>query len=645
MNNQIGFGVFGTFGDPYGYQQVFYNGVDFNATLDLDESEIEFYPGTDLYAVRREMVDGVYTICFCVYTYERELNTERFGTFLGSAVVLQDGFTEPEYIYRTLLSFHWGMIGNEANVSNNTLKVLQAKDMVVKEPSEFVAAKANFIPISKTPFFSSGVNQAKKLMILPDPMSTSDKEQQVIAFFEEALKHFSDCGSMYFSFDRNVHEFAIKEAKVSIMGWDAMQLQKSLSAPATVVRTKKGITKMAAPSAATHEPIQAAVIHTPPAPPLHIPAEDERFAPPPPPPAKVITDEKGSMYLVDDDGKDDGGREDDKYTDDEGNYDDEYGDDDRNNPFDLWEETVPANGWTKDEIEYRVKEYNRLFKYTNSLMEHLNVTDEETVKPKKTGSTKKKRTMMLLAVVGGIILVAVLVSVFSDDGGQEKPSDGVAAITITGPVNAPTEAPAAAKTSPKEKKTTPKTATTSKQPAIAKAPTGQPAAAKTAPASQPKPQPTTTVATTKPAPVKPIGPPPAEDPKPAAVTTNTLAAVSLAAVAAKQSAAKEMPLYHKAKELHPKPNLELTQNDIPVLRQVNIKDKTLSDLTRVLFESVPSNIGNIYREQELQYAAALLNSNRQAFKKSGNDYVVTAEYHVLHIPAYKSPRLPAVFPK
>lgn len=632
MNNQIGIGAFGTFGDPHGYQQVFYNGVDFHESLDLDDSAIEFYPGTELFAVRRELVDGIYTICFCVYTYERELNTDRFGTFLGSSVVLQNGFTDAEYIYKSLLAFHRDIISNEKNVSSNIIRVAEAKELTVSEPTEFIAAKANLIHINKTPFFSSGVSADKKFMVLPQPLTTESIENQVITFFDEALKNFSDTGSLYFSFDQNVHDFVIKEGIIPPKTWDSFINEKTLALPPSVVRTKKGIHKSAgstAPAANEYIPeskpttteIQA--VATDSTPPVaaqtvsEVPIENKTPIPTPPVAKKEEIQATTSNEKPD--------------------YDAIAGDDPYK-PFDMWEEDVPQNGWTEEEIKFRVKEYNRLFSYTNSLLEHINEPEQDSSAPLKRGSSKKKRTIMLLIVVAVIVGVTILYQMFSGGDDQQaavKPvaTDNTAVTSAQKATKDKSDADA------KDKKVQIAKVPVSEPPvkaATAPPPTPKPAA-KAAPETVKATKPTTTPAA-QPKPTPPTAAKPAATPAVAPVT-------SLQEIAARQSALKEAPLYNKAKELHPKPNFELTQHDITALRQADIKGKSLSELTAILFASVPSNIGNIYRDQEIQYAAALLNSNRTAFKKNGRDYFCTAEYHVLRIPAYKSPRLPAVFPK
>lgn len=150
-------------------------------------------------------------------------------------------------------------------------------------------------------------------------------------------------------------------------------------------------------------------------------------------------------------------------------------------------------------------------------------------------------------------------------------------------------------------------------------------------------------------PAAPPAPQPQPQPKSASAPTASTAGIIGQPAKPEQSPtqlvmAKDAQVYQKARDLRPHPNMEMSQNDIAILKEMGVRNKTLAELTRLLFDNVPSNIGNIYKGQEVEYGAALLNSNRQAFKRYGTEYVCQPDAP-LRIPAYKSPRLPAVYPK
>lgn len=923
MNNQIGLGIFGTFGEPHGFQQVFYYGAQFRGSLDLNDNAIEFYPGADLYAVRREIVDGVHSICVCIYSYAQELNTTRMGTFLGSCMVLQDGFTEAEYVYKVLHSMHDDLMSNPDNVEDQVIKVEQGSDIIIREPAEFVAAQANLIPLNRTPFFSAYVDEDKKYLVVPSWHAFGNSEKEVIDFIDEALKHYSDTGTVYFSFDKNVYEFVRSAGIIPVLEWDDFIDRKAQMQQSTAVRTKKGIQKTFTPETSQE-----------------VDNNDQQ--------SDAETNTSASTVYYDEDVTE--------------------ANNDPFKPFILWEQ--PEEPWTETEIRYRVNEYNRLFRYTNTLVEHVDepppeedkrgrrrvlvagtllllisgsvavyyfgvynpmqgtvkiagapvnpravqqsniVTDstaavlavDSSVSAEMAASVESKSKNMASPVTYEDILadIKALEAKFdesinvqsakavttdnaptSDEHGaqnvatgkepaatapaaspavsspvsiQTPPATPTHGLASTGPsdksaipdihmpampranlpesalysgkprtepayvdfksitdVVPPANKPATAEKIVKQDKVVPATAPTEAKVSSAKGqPTADvaatstpvvqptvtpPAAATKAPVSSVTSQavapitktttpvvqtvvatktatttPTATLApiaakevapataqphTASPATAQPIAPAtvqpattvtlaattsnkgpnvavqapatatPLTKPAAAAVnvpvtvsnttpkpisTTSVAPAVPSVSVAAAPSSVKsasvqatgipattskrdsnklpaqgasagnsastfamskgpissgvsagEMsranavalpqlktapdPEQIKLKTLYPRPNGTITQRDIPFLAQAGIKNKTLTQLTQLIMDNAPESVGKFYKGQELQYAAALLNNNRQAFQRIGDDYVCTGDYLILHIPAIIKPSRPAVFPK
>lgn len=602
MNNRIGLGVFGTFGDPHGYQQEFYSNVRFVNSLDLNEFAIEFYPGTDLYSVKREIIDGVYTICFCIYTYARELNTERFGTFIGSCIVLQDSYTDADYIYQSLKELHKSILTNPEYLKGNTINVATAKDIYVTEPSDFVAARANAIPISKTPFFTPYVDPQKNYLVLPGTSSNTDIDAQVLQFFEEAQKYHTDTTTLYYSTDTNVADFVKQEEILDTQDWLTYTNRKQEALKTAVVRTKKGVHRPATPIeettsiATTDVPVyrtdsnpEAPIANAPVSEPLIDTAH------------KAYLPKTTDSYLTDD--------EDDPYK-----------------PFDLWDEPIPETGWNKQETTYRVKEYNRLFRYTNVLLEHIH---QPSADDSERMSNKKKLIITLIVVLLLSAAIAVYFIFFHNkphntppkfksrnniekikDTTTTKPTETQ---TSTTPDSEPVEDPNKEIKSNSESEA-PKT--------IQKV--------------------ATSTVTTNNKPTTAITPSSAIE----NVETGTSALyVPGKEVPSPSTSVSMIPGDLKPKTLHPRPNTQLTQNDIPALKEAGVKDKTLTELIKILFESSPQNIGYIYKGQEQQYGALLVSNNKIFFKRTTNDYICTADQQLLHIPAYNSPRLPAVYPK
>ena len=217
MENLLGLGVFGTFGQPHGYQQAFNFDVEFSKSLDLDHEEISLFPGAELYSVKREFVNGVYSIAFCLYSYAREMNANRNGTFIGSTIVLQQVYVDPNTIYKLLRELHDDIINNAQNLSNNTIQVRQAVNLNVKEPAQFQTVKFNTKTIENTPYYSTKVNPQKKFFIHPGSV---DNTPQVVRFFDEALKSYKDAETLYFSFSDKIFHYVNKKGAIKVIEWE-----------------------------------------------------------------------------------------------------------------------------------------------------------------------------------------------------------------------------------------------------------------------------------------------------------------------------------------------------------------------------------------------------------------------------------------
>jgi cytoskeletal protein RodZ len=650
MNSLIGLGVLGTFGQPFGYQQTFYLGAGFTDSLDLDENAIEIYPGHELYAVRKELVEGVYTIGFCIYSHVKELYSDRTGTFIGTCIVLQDGYADAEYIYKILRELHDDTISNTQNIEDDTIKVQQAQHLIVREPVDFPAVRANVIPISKTPFYSTHVDEGKKYLVEADHSDKRPLDEKVTAFFDESLKYYTDASSMYFTFDNDVAAYVAKKDLIDSLDWSEFANYKSRHQQQGVVRTKKGIQKQSD-------------------------TQSDDFSPPED--ASVVPTNTETDLAVDPENED------------------------PNKPFDIWDD--PDRGWTKDEAKSKTKEYNRLFRYTSILVNHVNDSGKSKNKkleagreaangdrPAKNGKSvaNRKRGILILVIAGFLCLFGGFYNFFFSKTNQTIISTTASSHEPTQnddpPVRPlsqqPTQQEVAKSTTPETDR--PKTKAIAK---IQQQPAAEPkkvlpeeyvpdepapAVKKAATASNATPLRGTharannivvkdpPVAT--PPPVKQVAISPNITPLRAAyVNRATLLPLATAQVPdttrqhrhRRQGAAPltpapiVSPADTKGRDLKPAPNFEMTQKDIAVFANSGVKNKTLTEIVRIVFSSVPTNVGNVYKGQEAEYASMLLGINSPAFQKNGNDYVCTADYVILHIPAYKNPRLPVIAPK
>ena len=603
MANLLGLGVFGTFGQPYGFQQAFNLDVQFSHSLDLEPNEIELFPGTELFAVKREIVRGVYSMCFCMYSYAREMNANRSTTFLGSCIVLQQVYIDADKIYEMLRELHQDLIENTQNVNNNTIQVRQAVNLIVREPSHFQSAKFGAKSIDDTPYYSTKVDPQKKYFIRTEHIESAG---QVINFFDEALKNNTDVESLYFTFSDKVVDSVIRKGVLKIINWEDFSDFKNQGTK-EVVRTKKGLKPIVANANAAPVPKQAPlesiaapvktetvkavpdmpvndvpVVQVPVPAPVPVPRPDKPAVAP-----ALVGAEDGEESVI---------------------HDPSF-------PFDGWKE--PKGPWTAEEVAKRVHEYNRLLgyaKYVQARNEDLlnrkpvgaepvvpepNIVEEG---PRKLQYSKPDLSKEFISVeeaiedeekekepfyqrryfplvAFGVMVVALIFGylVFNKHIFRKEMPDYSDTTTAT----------------------TGSTDTTNQnavQDTIAQGKSDTAAAMQKAHADSPK-------------------------------------------VADKSAMSQKTAIM-----LSPQTNTELSKSEVMVLSRIGVRSRTLQDITNMIFLKFPDNIGELYKHQFDDYSANLLVANKNAFQKKGADYICVTDT-ILHIPAYNSPKGTVVFPK
>lgn len=248
MANLIGIGVLGKFAQPDDFQQTFYFDVGFNKKLDFRPDSIALFPDTELFCVKREIVNGIHSIAYCIYTYTEEIVTERQGAFIGSCIVLQNGYTTAGNIYRLLKELHTDTLRNPTNVSYNIIRVQNADHLVVREPFDYLAIRTNTIPIDQTPFYSGYLNEDKKYLVYPSDADELIGEQNIIDFFDKATREYRYTETLYLTLDDSVAEHVRQQNRLPVIGWKDFLNNNNIQPP-QVARSKKQV-KKAAPVAA-----------------------------------------------------------------------------------------------------------------------------------------------------------------------------------------------------------------------------------------------------------------------------------------------------------------------------------------------------------------------------------------------------------
>ncbi|ULT41883.1 hypothetical protein KRR40_46240 [Niabella defluvii] len=83
MKRHVNIIAFGTFGNPNGFKQSFFNAGADGAlaknikTFDLKTDAIRLFPNSRLYAIRKQAANGSNLVAYTVYSFAREQGSER----------------------------------------------------------------------------------------------------------------------------------------------------------------------------------------------------------------------------------------------------------------------------------------------------------------------------------------------------------------------------------------------------------------------------------------------------------------------------------------------------------------------------------------------------------------------------------------
>lgn len=231
MKDTIDVGAIGTFGLPNGCtQSAFYSGKFLgNKSLDLNANEIKVFPNTVLFAVKREIVNNEPSLVFTKYTFAKEKNSNRGGTFIGSCICFYNSYASANQIYSLLNELHLSLTENENNILNSVLQVSHSKDLKVKLPKDFEKLQQNLKPFEPVDSFGRNINPHKNFIVYSDD-NGADK---IVAFFENCIAYFQDNETVYFTNDREIAEFVREKNLLKIESYsefkkeiDAIQLQR-----------------------------------------------------------------------------------------------------------------------------------------------------------------------------------------------------------------------------------------------------------------------------------------------------------------------------------------------------------------------------------------------------------------------------------
>lgn len=201
MANSINLIAFGTFGNPNGFKQSFFVGNKELAksvkTFDLNTNAIKLFVNSKVYSIRKEYANGFNTIAYSTYTYAKEQNSDRSGTFIGSSILYTNKIAKEHITIAQLNEFHNQLVSK--NVSNDTISVNHSDKFSVVKPKDFDKIEFHLREIENLNFKQNTDN----FLVVFCNISDNNLNQ----FFENSIDLLNVYDTIYFTDSQEVAEF------------------------------------------------------------------------------------------------------------------------------------------------------------------------------------------------------------------------------------------------------------------------------------------------------------------------------------------------------------------------------------------------------------------------------------------------------
>jgi len=201
MASHINLIAFGTFGNPNGFRQTFFVGSKELAksvkTFDLNTNALKLFPKSKIYSIRKEYVAGFNSIAYSLYSFAKEQNSDRSGTFIGSSILFTDRIGEEIITLNKLNEFHSYLIAK--NVQNDVIMVNHSNELSVSKPKEFEKIEYHLRDIENLNF----VQTTSKTLVVFSPTN----EDVLSKLLKKSIDLLNMYDTIYFTDSREVAEF------------------------------------------------------------------------------------------------------------------------------------------------------------------------------------------------------------------------------------------------------------------------------------------------------------------------------------------------------------------------------------------------------------------------------------------------------
>jgi len=206
MSKYINLIAFGTFGNPNGFKQTFFQLSDIAfarnvKTFDLKTDAIKLFPKSEIYAIRKEHVNGNNSIAYSIYTFAKEQNSDRGGTFIGSSILFINKIADEAITVKCLNEFHGNLINN--NLQNDIIIVNHSDKLIAgKPPKDFNTLELNLKEVPDLNFFES----SNQNLVVYSMVNPGELEQ----LFKKSIDLLNVYDTIYFTSNKEVAEFVLK---------------------------------------------------------------------------------------------------------------------------------------------------------------------------------------------------------------------------------------------------------------------------------------------------------------------------------------------------------------------------------------------------------------------------------------------------
>ena len=202
MNSNYFISAFGTFGNPNGFRQSFWFTTDRDfvksiKTFDLNTNAIKLFPKSKVYSIRKELCGGRNIIAYSIYSYAKEQNSDRSGTFIGSSILFTNKITEEQVTISQLNEFHENLVNK--NVQNDIITVNHSDKLSVIKPKDFDKISYQLKSIEDLNY----IQTSDKILVV----FCETNPEKLQHFLKKAIDLLNVYDSIYFTDSKEVAEF------------------------------------------------------------------------------------------------------------------------------------------------------------------------------------------------------------------------------------------------------------------------------------------------------------------------------------------------------------------------------------------------------------------------------------------------------